>query len=365
MSAVMKVRTQHRDPSSPSSPEKTFTAVLKLYDRRFGTTLRRRVNPASRRYEPHMHTTSTEAAYCDFIRRAKLGAFLLEREKEGRSSVLPVSAWHYLDGSAEETAKYEAVKWKTCQEYFDRETRAYEKLSELQGKVIPRLFAHVRLSLPQDDIVPCPPGLLQRPETRQYFDVRGILMELVDGYELSELHISPLAPSDTERWEDTIQTAVDGAHEINRRGVRMSDCSMYNVMVDKESHHPFIVDLAQCGFIEEMYEEEDGEESGSDEEESNIDGEAQDNCGKSLVGDTASESNHQGSESGDGGSQVFEPDPEIRYWNSVMSVDNPGAIGAVMRGRLMREKGVTITPRWPDYDAIIADIRRKREQREP
>lgn len=357
MSAVMKVRIHHHhDTSSPSSPEEVFTAVLKLYDRRFGTTHRRRVNPTSRRYEPHLHTTSTEAAYCDFIRGRKLGAFLIEREQESRSHVLPVSAWHYLDGSAEGLAKYEAVKWKTCQEYFDRETRAYEKLSELQGMVMPRLFAHVRLSLPQDNIVLCPPDLLQRQGTRQYFDVQGILMEFINGYELSELHTSPLAPSDTERWEGIIQTAMDGAHEINRRGVRMSDCSMYNVMVDKGSHHPFIVDLAQCGFIEEIYEE-DEEQSGSDEEVQDRE--------SSGGSDTASESNHRGSESEDDGSQVFEPDPEIRYWHSVMSVDNPGAIGAVLRGRLMREKGVTITPRWPDYDAIVADIRRKREEREP
>lgn len=339
--------------------------MLKLYDRRFGTTLRRRVNPTSRRYEPHLHTISSEAAYCDFIRGGKLGAFLTERERESHSSILPVSAWHYLDGSAEGSAKYEAVKWKTCQEYFDRETRAYEKLSELQGKVIPRLFAHVRLTLPQDNIVCCPPDLLQRPDTRRHFDVQGILVELVDGYELSELHASPLAPSDTERWEGIVQTSMNGAHEINRRGVRMCDCSMYNVMVDKKSQHPFIVDLAQCGFIEEMYEEDEEEESGSDEEESNTDGEAQDHCGKSSGGDMSSENDDQESESEDDVSQVFEPDPEIRYWHSVISVDNPGAIGAVMRGRLMREKGVTITPRWPDYDAIIADIRRKREQLEP
>ncbi|KAK7724695.1 hypothetical protein SLS63_008532 [Diaporthe eres] len=212
--------------------------------------------------------------------------------------------------------------------------------------------------MPQEDnIVPCPADLLQRPETRRYFEVRGTLVELVDGYELSELHASPVAPSDPARWQDIVQAAMDGAHEINRCGVRMGDCSMYNVVVDRVSHQPFIVDLAQCGFIEEMYEEEheeEGESSSGEEEEAAQDGE------ESSGGD------HQGSESGDEGSQVgdWDPDPEVRYWNFVRSCDNPGAIGAVMMGRLMREKGLAITPRWPDYVAIIADIRRKREQQE-
>lgn len=98
--------------------------------------------------------------------------------------------------------------------------------------------------MPQENIVSCPPDLLQRPETMQYFEVRGILQELVDGYELSQLHSSPTAPTDLGRWQAIVQAAVDGAHEINRHGVLLLDCSMYNVMVDTESHHPFIVDLA-------------------------------------------------------------------------------------------------------------------------
>lgn len=335
--------------------------MLKLYDRRFGTTIRKRPKPTSRTLEEHPHTASMEAAYCEFIRKDEIGAFLDDFEAENRSRTLPVRAWSLLDGSPEGSAKYEAVMWHKCREYFDRETRAYAKLSELQGKVIPRLLAHVRLSLPQDGVVPCPADLLQRPEARQYLEVRGILMELVDGYELSELLDSPVAPSDPERWRDIIQAAADGAHEINLRGVRMSDCSMYNVMVDRKSHQPFIVDLAQCGFIEEMYEEDDDEEDDS----SSDDGEAQDCRGESSSGDMASEGDHQGSESEYGGSQVIEEsNPEIRYWNSVRSCDNPGAIGLVMGARLLREKGVTITTRYPDYDAIIADIRRKREQQE-
>lgn len=140
--------------------------------------------------------------------------------------------------------------------------------------------------------------------------------------------------------------------------VLLLDCSLYNVMVDKESHHPFIVDLAQCGFIEEMYEEDE-----EDEEGSSVGDEAPDS------GDKAPDEGdgYRGSENGDEGSQVDECDldPEIRYWNSVRSYGNPVAIGLVMAGRLKREKGVSINLRYPDYDAIIAAIRRQHEQQGP
>lgn len=118
-------------------------------------------------------------------------------------------------------------------------------------------------------------------------------MELVDDYELSKLHFSPAAPSDLGRWQDIVQAAVDGAHEINRHGVLMHDSSMYNVMMDKESHRPFIIDLAQCGFIERMYEEDE-----EDEAVSSVGDEAPDPGEEAPVeGD-----DHRGSESGDEGS---------------------------------------------------------------
>lgn len=73
MSTVMKVHIQPHDPL-PSSPEKAFTAALKLYDRRFGTGLRGRLDLTPPEYEPCPCTISKEAAYCDFIRNKEVDA---------------------------------------------------------------------------------------------------------------------------------------------------------------------------------------------------------------------------------------------------------------------------------------------------
>lgn len=56
------------------------------------------------------------------------------------------------------------------------------KLSELQGKVVPRLFAHVQLVFGQEAAVSVPAELLERQETAQNFQVKGLLMQQIDGY---------------------------------------------------------------------------------------------------------------------------------------------------------------------------------------
>lgn len=75
MSAVMKVQIHYDVPSSSTTTSNGngSTAVLKLYDRRFGTTLRRRLDMITPKYEPYPCTSSTEAEYCDFIRKEEVG----------------------------------------------------------------------------------------------------------------------------------------------------------------------------------------------------------------------------------------------------------------------------------------------------
>jgi hypothetical protein len=53
--------------------------------------------------------------------------------------------------NSEPNVEFEAAVWKKCEDSFNRETEAYERPHDLQGKSIPRIYAHVRLVLPFPD----------------------------------------------------------------------------------------------------------------------------------------------------------------------------------------------------------------------
>ncbi|KAK3301882.1 uncharacterized protein B0T15DRAFT_506074 [Chaetomium strumarium] len=140
-------------------------------------------------------------------------------------------------------AKYEATLWQDCIEYFECETKAYNRLADCQGRLVPRMLAHVSLSsLSTTQLATMP------PEAAPYYEVKGIFLERIDGFCLEDLMIASPLPRNLRTWQQLIQTAADAAHEINRRGIIMDDCAPRNVVVDKQSHTPRIVDLAQCRF---------------------------------------------------------------------------------------------------------------------
>ncbi|KAK4150041.1 hypothetical protein C8A00DRAFT_18372, partial [Chaetomidium leptoderma] len=178
-------------------------------------------------------------------------------------------------------------------------TRAYEWLRDIQGRSIPRMYAHVRLMLSSSDL---PPGILQ-PAMARFFEVKGVLLERISGYNLEDLGTSPLALSKTENWGAIVQSAVDAAHDINKRGVVMNDCQPRNVMVDGRSQMPFLIDFADCYFkdaFQERWEWDEWEEG--------------------------------------------EPwDPDVGYWEAAMSNNNTGGIGHRMKLNLLRAKGIDLS----------------------
>ncbi|KAK3941993.1 hypothetical protein QBC46DRAFT_380915 [Diplogelasinospora grovesii] len=278
-----------------------FRAVLKLYDRRFGTDLR------SIRGEHAPHTAADEAVFQSFVRQGKMGPFLRELEEEMKTALISPKASHLYDGTPEGSAKYEAALWQECNDYFDCETEAYARLRDLQGRSIPRMYAHVCLAPRSSD---APPDLLQS-QTARYLEVKGVLLELIPGYSLWDLPTSPLAPPDPKKtWPAIVQSAVDAAHDINRRGVIMKDCGPRNVVVDERSQTPFIIDLAQCCFRDKATEAwEKTREPGEEDEDW---------------------------------------DPDVEYWERVMGFDNAGAIGAVMTTLLLQTKGMKLDIKYPD-----------------
>jgi hypothetical protein len=250
-------------------------------------------------------------------------SFLEELQQTNRTSVITPQPCHVLGDppyTPEDKAKFEAALWQECDEYFDCETEVYSRLEDLQGKSIPRLYAHVRLVSRDSD---APRELLQ-PQMARYFDVKGILIELIPGYNLWDLATSPLAPQDRGTWPALVQSAADAAHHINTRGIIMDDCAPRNVMVKQgDSHTPFIIDFAQCRFKDRLIKLwEDigrGDENSEEEEEWN---------------------------------------PDVEYCERLHEGSNPAAIGAVMTTRLLRATGMKLDIKYPNYDMIIDGIKR-------
>lgn len=109
----------------------------------------------------------------------------------------------------------------------------------------------------------------------------------------------------------------------------MEDCSPRNVIGDQESQRPFITDLAQCTFQDELRE---------------LWGELEPDEREGLFRDEFDEDGE------------WEWDPETEWWARLRGRDNPGAIGAVMATRMRQEKGMALRLQCPDNGKTISEI---------
>ena len=190
------------------------------------------------------------------------------------------------------------------------------------------MLAHIRLVTEGNKSSNRTPADLQ-PEAVSYSEVWGVLLEGIDGYTLEGITTSPLAPPahDQKEWRQIIQSAVDLAHEINKRGIIMQDSAPRNVVVDKWSQTPRIIDFAQCRFRDKL---------------------------------TERWQRWKWHEHDDW-------DPDVEYWELVERRDNPGAIGAVMIKRVQRATGVKLEIDWwfKECRAIITEIKRRKAEAAP
>lgn len=137
-------------------------AVLKMYNRRFSPSLRRTYSPE--------YNDDTESAWREYVRDGKapaLFAFLdeerrLENEEEvlvdtgsenddSSSSGSGDDLTHKMTQTAAEIREKKGkckgiIQWK-AQDLVGCETRAYAKLSHLQGRYIPRLLVQVHITI--------------------------------------------------------------------------------------------------------------------------------------------------------------------------------------------------------------------------
>ena len=255
-----------------------------------------------------------------------MAPFLREVDEAHETEDIPPSPAGFLEDGAEGPTKYEAAQWRECREYFRCETRAYAELRDLQGELIPRMLAHVRLVSGGD--LEVPPDL--RETAAPYFELKGVLLERIDGYKLEDITslLTTCPPKNLKEWQQIIQAAADAAHVINEHGILMQDSSPHNVMVDKRSQTPRIIDFAQCLFRDELADQWHKwgwhEEADKDEDW----------------------------------------DPDVEYWERAHQQEDPVAIGCVAVHRVQKATGVKLEIAYPDYAKIISGVKRGKAEAE-
>ncbi|KAF4495969.1 kinase-like domain [Fusarium agapanthi] len=115
-------------------------AILELYDRRFGSSLRR-----SKKGKHLPCRIQDETAFLSFVERGDISPFIDEIEEDRRTELLPNSAADWRQGPGGQ-AKFIAALWWKARSHFETEVEAYKRLKDLQGIFIPRLYASVQFS---------------------------------------------------------------------------------------------------------------------------------------------------------------------------------------------------------------------------
>lgn len=260
-------------------------AILKLYDCRFGQHLRM----CDWKHVPH--TPAQEADFQSYVREGKVDLFFAGKKK---TATMNISTLLMIASTVSATAAAKGKKRNTLNGGMNKNKvpkkpkilPKYEPPPFLMGNVLSQTVLlsskpkygknaneassvrrkHTRdsktsradryrdywrmcASMPFPDT---PQDLLDSAETARFFEVKGILLDFIPSWPLSQLPTMRQGPQNIEDWQGIGQAAVDAAHEIDKRGVLNRDCSPRNVVVDAHTWKPFIIDFAKCDFREEL-----------------------------------------------------------------------------------------------------------------
>lgn len=198
-------------------------SILKLYDWRYATQLRRdhKIDPWSQ---------SHEDAYRESVENGDAAKFLDDDTEE-------------TDDLLWDTAQNEAYLFDFSRDLHSSEVKAYAHLKDLQGKSVPQFFASVHVNAFSTN--------------NSLYEVQGVLMELIEGYSLSNL--AQEEPEST--WQTICDEAIRITNLIGDHGVLNEDVKHHNIIVRRHATSPapevFVIDFAQCRFREDYKSEEE------------------------------------------------------------------------------------------------------------
>lgn len=251
LSCVATVEINANDLDITDSAIGPAKAILKLYDRRFASQLRK-----DEKCEPW--TEATEDAYVSTVRSGEAAEFVRRLNDESIDFREPEEGWS--------TAENEAYLQNMCSDYFSDETKAYDVMKSLQGKQIPRLYSAV--SLP-----------LERRNFGESFDqdtdllcIPGILLEYIPGPTLSTM--TDVIPR--QSWQGIVEQAVQNVRAYSslgflNRDVRPSNFVVNEQVPDGHERRVVMIDFAVCEFREDdQSDDEWGRMKWSEDEENAV-----------------------------------------------------------------------------------------------
>lgn len=202
----------------PGSIKDAKHSILKLYDWRYATQLRQDYGVG--RWDSHHEDT-----YRTFVNDGGAAKFVSALDDDDS-----------IDEELWDTAHNETFLFDHCRDLHSCEVEAYSRLKDLQGRNVPQFFADVRLN--------------ETPNQNPFFEVRGILLELITGYSLAD--IAKHAPQSS--WQHICDEAVRTVNLISDHGILNEDVRPRNILIRTHNNlsecEVVAIDFAQCEFRE-------------------------------------------------------------------------------------------------------------------
>jgi hypothetical protein len=207
--------------------------VLKVYDRRYATGLREQL-------EMSLWWRRTESAYLKFVREGNAKRVFDECDAAYKEDEF------FCGDNSWNNAQCEAYLQYLCIQSYETETRAYDKMLDMQGKYVPRLFARGWLQRNLE------PGL-----ANEFVGCPWILLEHVQGFPLTDL--SEHAPRTD--WQYICETAIQIILMIGDRGICNGDVNTRSFIIAQEKetgqYRVVMMDFGICWFRDQVKDEED------------------------------------------------------------------------------------------------------------
>jgi hypothetical protein len=226
--------------------------VLKLYDRRCAAQLRQdcKFGPYGK-HPPYPWTLEIEKKYQEFAQGGEILAHLEDlAEHEEDYEWLEDAQQHWTQSQLEAYIQY------CCLKFYSTEVSVYNRLQDLQGREIPKLFACVSIKLSSASY-----------SIHKHFDCPGILLEYIDGFPLTSLQ--DFAPK--VAWQQICENAISIVNKIGSQNVRNEDVKTRSLIIRKDSRTgdftPLMMDFGHCVIRKPDQDDHDWRESKAHQDE--------------------------------------------------------------------------------------------------